>query len=338
MNENFTQSEGLVEAIPGGGWFAGPEGQQGFEVVVFKKTKTGEKGRHIRTLKPGEKLDFSERFFTEHIALAVDLRFGRFFTIQRDFDAYERGRSVTVEAKVRYSVTDVNNVATNHIDPLGALRDKVISILNRELKTFREADITPTLVEDLILGVGYPADLGLKIEGAEVINFKGDDGVTKAIVSHDNLDYEISIAQKKQEAERRAKSRDAEVDRGMRDEDDKLKLRQTQRWLETIDLTNPNHLMQLHSDLIPQILATFAERENKLLTAKIGLVNQAVDAYVRDQNSIKGEVDPKRIIEIVKGFLPIQSQVGSHLITSDILYENEQQIRSGMDDDIIYHD
>ncbi|RMD88393.1 MAG: hypothetical protein D6813_12155 [Calditrichaeota bacterium] len=336
MSENFTRSEGLVKEISITGWFAGPEGQQGFEVVVLKKTKRG--SRYIRTLKPGEKLDFGERFGSDHIALAVDLRAGRYFTIQRNFDVYERGRSIKVQAKVRYRVTDVANVAMNHVDPLGELRDKVIAALTCELKKHREASITPKTIEGIIRGVEYIPDLGLMIVGADIIDFKGDESVTRAITNRDDLDYEISIKQKKLQAELDAEKYRADVHRQIKDDDYQLKLKHIQQRLNTIDLTNPNHLMQLHSNVIPQILASFDEREKKLLETKIGLVNQAVDAYISDQKAIKGEVNYNKIREIMQGLLPTQSQSQLKGLTSgDIIYDDNPG-NTGMDDDIIYDD
>lgn len=333
MSKNLTRAEGLVEELSETGWLSSPEGEQGFAVLVFKKTKIGKPGRCVRTLMPGENLDFGERFWSNHIALKVDLRAGRHFTIEQDFDVYEPGRSVNVKVNVRYRVTDVNTVAIKHVDPLGELQDEVIATLNGELKMYKENSVTSKTIEGLIRGIQYRSELGLMIEGVKTINFKGDPGIINAIISHENLDYQISVDQKKLNAELDAKKRRADVDRQIKDADQASNLKHIQQQLKIINLTDPNHLMQLHSNIIPQILASFADRDRKLLDARIGLINQAVEAYIRDQNAIKGEVNPQKIAEIMNGFLPSQSNF-KRLADNNIFKEDAIDSGLDVDDDI----
>ena len=130
MSDNFTREHKLVEEIVSQGWFTSPAGRQGYEVIVLERVGDGGT-RFYHNLKPGETLRFSERVFGKFIALAVDVRYARSFPIEGQFAARERGRFVTLKANVRYRVTDARVVAMETLDPLGALRDKVIAVLNR---------------------------------------------------------------------------------------------------------------------------------------------------------------------------------------------------------------
>jgi len=170
MSENFTQQHKLVEEISNKGWPANIAGRDGYEIVLLKKV--GDGGTHFhRILKPGETLKWHERIFGNFMALTVDMRYGRSFLVERTCITRERGCEVVVKANVCYRVINTRTVAVGTDDPLGKLRDKVIATLNRELATYLEIEIGPTLVEQIIRSIGWVPELGLKIEDAEVIEF-----------------------------------------------------------------------------------------------------------------------------------------------------------------------
>jgi heme/copper-type cytochrome/quinol oxidase subunit 4 len=172
MDENLTRKLELVREIPSKyRESANPAGRQGYEVIILEKV--GDSGtRYYCSLKPGETLRLSERVFGKFIVLEVDLRHARSFRIGGQFAVRERGCPVTLQANVRYRVTDARIVALETVDPLGELRDKVISTINRELAQYQESDINPGLIERIIRTIGMVSHLGLMVEDAEVIEFE----------------------------------------------------------------------------------------------------------------------------------------------------------------------
>lgn len=251
MTDTFTRLENLVQDISLEGRLAAPEGQEGFAVVVLKKTRNG--SRYHRTLNAGDRLDLSERMIGQYTGLAVDLRAGRCFSIARNFDVFERGRSIYVEAKIRYRVMNVETVAVGHFDPLGELRDKVIATLNRELALHKEATIKPRMIEELIRSVGQVSQTGLMVEDAELINFENDRSVTDIILDEEHWQRAQERQQQEFEASLYQENilADAELER-------------LQKKINAINLTNPNHLMHFDNNIIPKIIGMFSQQNQQL--------------------------------------------------------------------------
>lgn len=173
MTENLTQQHGLVREITNRGWFANPAGKQGYEVILLKRVGNGGT-RFYHSLKPGQTLRIVERLLSSYIALEVDMRHARAFTVSGSFNTRHSGRNVTLELNVRYHVSDARIVAMETVDPLGELRDKVISALNRELITYSERDINLALIDKIVMNIGQVPHLGLVIEDLDVVKFEKD--------------------------------------------------------------------------------------------------------------------------------------------------------------------
>ncbi len=300
MSENFTREHKLVEEITSKGWFANPAGRQGYEVILLEQVGDGGT-RFYHNLKPGETLRTSERLFGKFIARAVDVRHARSFPIDKDFPVRERGRKVGVRANVRYRVTDARIVAMEALDPLGELRDKVIATLNRELMNHAEVSVTPTLIERIIRSVGTITHLGLLVEDAEIIEFRQDPRVTKQILEEEDLRHGITVGGIKQQAEL-----DAET----------LKRQKKIQWEKeehaAINLADINVLLHRNPQLIPQVFATFSQRDQQLLSTRIDVIKPVIDAYVRQRLENDEDIDPAEIARIMhEAISPIRPQLGS---------------------------
>lgn len=288
MSTNFTYEHKLIENISSQGWFTNPAGRQGYEVILLERVGDGGT-RFYYNLKPGETLRFSERVFGKYIALCVDIRHARAFPIEGKFAARERGRIVYMRGNVRYRVTDAKVVAMETVDPLGELRDRVIAALHRELSRYAEAEISPALIERVIRQIGPVSHLGLTVEDAEVLEFSADGGVTKQVADEEGLQHELRLNRLREQA-----ALDTESERNS------ARIRwQTERQ-EAIDLTNVNALMHQYPDLVPGIINTFAERERRLLEARATILGPAIKAYIEQQQAIDGEVDPARLVQIMR--------------------------------------
>ena len=288
MSANFTRDHKLVEEITSKGWFANPAGRQGYEVVLLERIGDGGT-RYYHSLKPGDTLRFAERFASNFIVLAIDVRHARSFPIERDFYSRERGRKVGVQANVRYRVTDARIVAMEAVDPLGELRDKVIATLNRELARYSESEITPDLIERVIRSVGLVSHLGLQVEDAEILEFKPDSRITDQVLERENLDHEITVSGRRQQATLNAESLERETNRRWRQEEH-----------EAINLTDINVLMHENPEMIQQIFGTFTARDQQLLNTRIEVLKPAIEAYVNQKIANDEDVDPVEITRIMQ--------------------------------------
>lgn len=288
MEENFTRQHKLVEVITNSGWFADPAGREGYEIIVLEKIGNGGT-KYYASLKAGETLRWTERLFSQYVVFQVDLRRARAFSISGTFFTRERGRSVNLAANVRYHVTNARTVATQTVDPLGELRDKVVSTLNREIKRLPESEITPTVIEDIIEGVGNMPHLGLAVESSEIQSFSGDTRVTQHVISEEDTRHNISIGVIKHDADMNVKDQEFEAD-----------LKRRQKIHESIDLSNMNTFMHEHPELVPQILATLSARDMRLLDANIDVARASVDRYIAQQIEMNQVVDPVEIGRIMR--------------------------------------
>jgi hypothetical protein len=297
MAGNFTEEHGLVEEISSKGWFANPAGRQGYEVIVLEQVGDGGT-RFYAVLKPGETLRLSERVLGKFMARAVDVRYARSFPIQGQFSSQDRGRKVSLHANVRYRVTDARVVAMETIDPLGELRNKVIAILNRELIRYSEVEVTPGLIERIISSVGPVPNLGLTVEGAEVLEFSSDSRITQQVLEEEDLRHKLSIGGIQEQAEIDSVARKQEAD---------LQLKQTR--YSSVDLSDINILMHEHPDMVQTIFSTFTQRDQKMLTAQNEVVAAAVKAYIEQQRENEAEIDPEEIARIMRRSMsPSQGQ------------------------------
>jgi len=295
VSTNFTYEHKLIENISSQGWFANPAGRQGYEVILLEQVGDGGT-RFYYNLKPGETLRFSERMFGKFSALCVDIRHARAFPIEGKFSARERGRMVYVRANVRYRVTDAKVVAMETVDPLGELRDRVIARLNRELVRYAEAEITPTLIEQMIRQIGPVSHLGLTVEDAEVLEFSSDTGVTKLVNEEENLERDLRLNRMRDQA-----ALDSDSNKNT------ARIRWQKERQEAINLTDINALMHQYPDLVPGIINTFADRERRLLEARATILGPVIKAYIDQQQAVDGDVDPARLVQIMREVLAAPS-------------------------------
>lgn len=304
MTENLTRQHGLVHEITNKGWFANPAGKQGYDVILLERVGDGGT-RFYHSLKPGETLRLAERLLSSYIALEVDMRHARAFPVSGSFNTRDRGKKVTLELNVRYHVSNAQIVAMETVDPLGELQSKVLATLNRDLQGYSERDITPATVERIVQGIGQVPHLGLTVEDVEIISFSSDSRINSHVVEEEDVQHTIAI-----EAARRRASIEAQSEL----EDATLQIK-TKRH-NTINLSNLNVLLQEYPEVIPQVLATFSQREQKMLDAKIGVVQGSIQAYIAQQVGNEGEIDPREIGNILRDALastPPQLQGSSDL-------------------------
>ena len=297
MAKNFTQEHGLVEEFSSKGWLANPAGRQGYEVIVLEQVGDGGT-RFYAVLKPGETLRLGERVLGKFIARAVDIRYARSFPIQRQFASRNRGRKVSINANVRYRVTDARVVAMETIDPLGELRDKVIATLNRELIRYSETEVLPDLIERIISSVGPVPNLGLTVEGSEILDFTSDSRITQHVLEEEDLRHKLTIGSIQEQAE---------IDSTSRRQEAELQLKQDK--YSGIDLSDINVLMHEHPEMVQQVFGTFTQRDQQMLTAQNEVVAAAVKAYIEQQRENDAEIDPEEIARIMRRSMsPSQGQ------------------------------
>lgn len=291
MDENLTRKHGLIQEITSKGWFANPAGKQGYEVILLERIGDGG-SRYYCSLKPGETLRLAERLLSTYTALQVDMRHARAFPVSGAFNTRDRGKKVSLELNVRYHVEDARIVSMETVDPLGELYSKVVATLNRDIQDYHENDITPSVVERIVQRIGQVPHLGLMVEDVEVISFTSDSRITNHTVEEEDVKHSITIDSVKRQAAIQAR---------MDEERAELDIKSNRH--NTINLSNLNVLLQEYPDLIPQVLATFSQREQKLLDAKIGVVQGSIKAYIEQQANIDGEIDPREIGNMLRDAL-----------------------------------
>lgn len=304
MAENLTRQHNLVHEITNKGWFSNPAGKQGYDVILLERVGDGGT-RFYHLLKPGETLRLAERLLNSYIALEVDTRHARAFPVSGSFNTRDRGKKVSLELKIRYHVTDSRIVAMETVDPLEELQSKVVSILNRDLQGYSERDITVTLIERIVQGIGQVPHLGLTVEDVEVMSFTSDSRITNQVVEEENVQHSISIDSLKRRADILSQSEleDASI------------ANKTKRH-DAINLGNLNVLLHEYPGVLPQILEKFSQREQTILNAKIGVVQDSIQAYIAQQSQIDGEIDPREIGNILRDAIsntPPQLQSSSDL-------------------------
>jgi hypothetical protein len=203
--ESLTRQHQLIMEINDREWLKNPAGWDGYTLILAKKVGGG--GLHFeRQLLPGERLKWYERLFGHSTVLAVDTRPARFFTIEKQFVTQERSCEVGLKANIRYRVTNPRVVALEIFDSLGRLHDKVIARLIHFLAQYSEINITPKLIENIICGIGRVPELGLRVDGAEIIDFVPHAQLLKKerlhlLKEHGDLTREIFTASAEREKE-----------------------------------------------------------------------------------------------------------------------------------------
>lgn len=296
MADNFTQAQGLVSPITSQGWFANPAGIEGHEVIVLEKRGDGG-SRFYCSLKPGQTLSFGERVFNKFQVFSVDMRYARSFSIEGQFATRERGRKVGLKLNVRYRVTDAKVVAMDAADPLGALRDKVVATLHREVARYPEEQIDPSLIEKIVRGVGPVPDLGLIVEDAEILEFNADKRVDNTILEIENAEHTIKLDEIKRRAELKAKQEINEAD---------IRVRQDRH--TGLNLGDINVLMQEYPNLIPQVLETLASRDQRAFEAQTAMITPVIAAYIAQQRDKDEDIDPEEVANIIRRSLATNSR------------------------------
>lgn len=272
-NSNFTQEQGLVTPITEQGWFTRPAGREGYEVVVLEKVATG--NRYYCTLRPGETLRFGEVVFGKFFVYAVDMRYGKAFPVEGEFATQERNRKVTLKANVRYRVTDSRQVAVGADDPLAEVRDKVVAALNRELARYPHDSVSEALCEDIIRKVGYFPNLGLSVEGAEIIQFSPEPRVLGYRTEEEEQEHKLRLQERAAEAEIQEAGR---RERARMDLDEEK--------IRRFDLRDPNVFMHIRQDMVPRLLDMMDRRQALELQAQergMDIMDSAIRTYLKQQ-------------------------------------------------------
>lgn len=294
-SNSFTFEQGLVKRLTDTGWFANPAGIEGF--VVFVLERRGREGNRVHcTLQPGETLRLDERLFGRYEAYAVDVRVGRSFPISGQFDTAELNRSITLSGSVTYRVIDPRKVAVGTVDPLDTLRNKVIAALGEKLVEYPQGQVTRSLCAKIIAGAGYQEQIGLAVEGADILEFAHDQGVVGRLAEREDLQHRIEVERMENEAQLAAE---------MRQEQQDLEIQKM--WVSELDLRDPNVLMRQHPNLIPDVIARLDERDRMYLQQHLALeedkrqmLNHIVKAYVQQEMNEGGVIDLDALARFVE--------------------------------------
>ena len=305
MTGNFTTQHGLIEDLSSTNWLANPAGKQGYEVIVLERIGDGG-NRFYHSLKPGETLRLGERLFGKFTVLAIDMRQARFFPIEGQFAARERGRHVKIRATIYYQVANARRVAMETVDPLGALRDKVIATLNRELARYPEADINPGLIEKVISSLGPVTQLGLTVEGADIIEFSADTRLTDQTIQAENLQAQLNADAIRQEAD----------------------LQRKRHTYQAIDKSDINILLHEHPEMVDKVFTTFAGRDQYLLQERIEAAKPAINAYITQQAEDGLPPDPDHIIRIIDSAAATSGTRQTNLLADKITWGDDAQSSS----------
>ncbi len=288
MTENLTRKSNLVQEITEKSWFANPVGKQGYEIILLEKVENSGT-RYYTSLKPGETLRFGERLFINYVAIQVDIRHARGFSISGTFTTRDRGKKVSIELNVRFHVLDARIVAMGTVDPLGEFQDKVIATLNRELQRYMEHDVTATLVERMIQDIGQVPHLGLTVEDVEVLSLDLGSQSTQHVVKEEDVSHSIEI-----ESIRRR----AELEK--RRQEDKLNLEIKIDRLNQINISDLKTLMHEHPDIIAKVVEALSAQEKKLLDTQITNAQTSILDYLEKQKKSNKEIDPNEISKILR--------------------------------------
>lgn len=294
MTSNFTYSEKLIYQLSDSGWFANPAGIEGHEVIVLEQVAS-QGTRYYATLRPGGTLRLGDRIFGRYKAYAVDMRSGRSFGVEREFATVEGNRTVKLKANVRYHVLDSKRVALYSADPLGELRDKVIATLARELARWPQKGVTHQVCEDIIRSIGYVESLGLNVDGADVLEFGGDQTVAGRHAEVEQVEHELDVRRRRELADIETAERKARAE-----------LQLNQERIDGIDLRNPNALMHMYPDTINAILQMLSQQQVAALNSQTAsqdaarkLIAEAIGGYMRQQHEAE-QLDPNAIAEMVR--------------------------------------
>jgi hypothetical protein len=290
-NTNFTRKQGLVTKITESSWFSRPAGREGYEIVVLEKVGTG--NRYYATLRPGDRLRLGEVVFGKFDVYAVDMRHGLAFPIEGKFPTQERNRKLTLEAKVRYRVTDSRQVAVGASDPLGEVRDKVLNILNCTLSGYRHESVNEGLCAQIIRRVGSFPNLGITVEKAEILQFEPE---------RRTLDYRTEEEEQEHELRMEQRAAQAEIEQAEMRERSRMDLDEER--IHRFDLRDPNVFMHVRPDMVEAVLSMVNARERANLEArKIGvdLIARAMKMYLEQKREEGQEfVSPDEVANFVR--------------------------------------
>ena len=154
--------------------------------------------------------------------------------------------------------------------------------------------------------MGPIPELGLTIEGAEVIQFAPDQRVTKKVVDEEDLHDNLHIQGIKSQAEINAATQAQAAE-----------LSRKRNKYEAVNLTNLNTLMHEHPELIPTVFDAFTQRDLQLLDAQRSVVIPAIEAYIRQQQEREADIDPQAIARIMREALITQGPLTQGPATND---------------------
>lgn len=270
---NLTQEQGLIVPITDSGWFSRPAGREGYEVVVLEKVGNG--NRYYMTLLPGQSLRLGEVVFGKFNVYAVDIRYGRAFPVTGQFMTQERNQKVTLNANVRYRVTDSRQVALGTADPLQEIKNRVIDALRRNLSRYPHNSVNESLCVDTIRSVGAFPHLGLVVEGAEILEFSPE-GRT--------LGYRTETEEQEHKLRLELRSTVANIDTSEMRERSRMSLDEEK--IQRFDLRDPNVFMHVRPDMVPAVLEMVNQREQVNLAAKkvgVEMIAKALDMYIKQK-------------------------------------------------------
>lgn len=218
--EKLTIREGLIQVVSAERFRSKPMGGTNAHVVVMQKT--GGALRHYCTLRSNQdRLSIGEQLWGDFVCYVVDLA-QRKMQIEQDYVTFDRITNVHVVTHLTYHAVDGERVALGVDDALRSLREKLVTLLRREIVRLPMEKVTE---EDLEARVEQEMQrvesrMGLALDGVRI--------------QVDWPEEELSRRRASAEAERQRKADDAKRQREWQI-DDQARVRKQNIDLEDID-------------------------------------------------------------------------------------------------------
>lgn len=321
MTTNLTFEEKLVEQMPISGFLSSnkPVGREGFEVVVMEHIGSG--WRYYCVLGPGDMLRLSERMLGKFSAYVVDMRPARSLSISDQFATANPLIKMTITAKVLYRVTNSRRVATEVEDPLAKFRDRIVSVLRREISAQSYQKITELLCERWIASVGHVQHLGLAVEGVDSLLIDLDSRVIKGLEEQEEIEHsrgrgreldqaahERELRKQEQQLELERRQRTAQIEFGKIETEAEVERKRIA--IQNLNLADMNTLMHVHPELIESIFNRLSERDRQEFALRISADQQVrermlavIDNYIR-QNP---DANPDDLMRFIREALPVST-------------------------------
>lgn len=162
MDNKTEAAKILIPIQPSSNFIIGKNlvGREGYEVVVLD-TRGGGRA-YVRTLHPGQGLNWGETIFGQYEAWAVDVRPDQKLVVEHRLTTVDHTTSLGVRVTLNYRVSDPYVVACLARDAVGGLYDRVVGALANVMQVNDYARIDERVCRSAVSRVSAQ-DLGIEI-------------------------------------------------------------------------------------------------------------------------------------------------------------------------------